>query len=424
MAYDDYAAQVERQKRRRQLAQAMMQGGGDRIDQVGGVAVPYSMGEGLAQMGRAIAGKFAMDRADKEEKDIRAKRAEDVAAALSNYDRAVPDDEVGRESLSRIMASEDELPEPVSGQSESLRKLALELMPSEDVAELEYKQRLAGANGPRGVQSTVIGEDGFYYTVDRLSGKMSNTGVRAAPNTRVIEQEGNTPFSVVTGRGQAGRIIPLGGAPSATPMRTPTAGERQRDIEQNKAAVELATQPKITAATTEAKERTEHDLKKEFDAPAARARLDSTNQKLDLFIRKAGDIATDPNLSRATGMMAYIPSVYGGGAKDTENAIEALKAQLGFNELQEMRANSPTGGALGSVTERELTYLQNSLVSLERSQSPEQYRANLRDLIEYSKGIKARLNRAYEQTYRKGGKPSAGGAVELSDEELLQRYGS
>ena len=82
MAYDDYAAQVERQKRRRQLAQAMMQGGGDRIDQVGGVAVPYSMGEGLAQMGRAIAGKFAMDRADKEEKDIRAKRAEDVAAVI------------------------------------------------------------------------------------------------------------------------------------------------------------------------------------------------------------------------------------------------------------------------------------------------------------------------------------------------------
>lgn len=136
-----------------------------------------------------------------------------------------------------------------------------------------------------------------------------------------------------------------------------------------------------------------------LDLPAAQARLGSATQKIDFFIRKAGDIAADPSLSRATGLMAYIPSVHGGGAKNVENAIEALKAQIGFQELQDMRANSPTGGALGQVTERELTFLQNSLLSLERSQSPEQYRANLLDIIEYANGMKARLKRAFDQTY-------------------------
>jgi hypothetical protein len=141
------------------------------------------------------------------------------------------------------------------------------------------------------------------------------------------------------------------------------------------------------------------EAQRALDRPGAQARLDAASQKIDLFIKKAGDIVADPSLSRATGLMAYIPSVFGGGAKNTENAIEALKGQLGFNELQDMRANSPTGGALGNVTERELSFLQNSLLSLERSQSPDQYRANLLDLIEYANGMRSRLRRAFEQTY-------------------------
>jgi hypothetical protein len=145
------------------------------------------------------------------------------------------------------------------------------------------------------------------------------------------------------------------------------------------------------------------DAQRALDRPSAQARLDAASQKIDLFIKKAGDIVADPSLSRATGLMAYIPSVYGGGAKNAENAIEALKGQLGFNELQDMRANSPTGGALGNVTERELSFLQNSLLSLERSQSPDQYRANLLDLIEYANGMRARLRRAFEQTYASQG---------------------
>ena len=164
----------------------------------------------------------------------------------------------------------------------------------------------------------------------------------------------------------------------------------------------------------------ELSTKREFDRPTAQARLDSILQKTDFFIKKAGDIAADPSLSRATGMMAYIPSIYGGEAKTVEHAIDSLKAQIGFQELNDMRSSSPTGGALGNVTERELAFLQNSLLSLELSQSSEQFRENLLDIIEYAQGMRSRLQRAFNQTY-----PSQQGQEQpkRSREDILKQYG-
>ena len=48
-------------------------------------------------------------------------------------------------------------------------------------------------------------------------------------------------------------------------------------------------------------------------------------------------------------------------AKDYAQRLDTLKANIGFGELQKMRDNSPTGGALGQVTERELGFLQSVL---------------------------------------------------------------
>ena len=48
-------------------------------------------------------------------------------------------------------------------------------------------------------------------------------------------------------------------------------------------------------------------------------------------------------------------------AKDYAQRLDTLKANIGFGELQRMRDNSPTGGALGQVTERELNFLQSVL---------------------------------------------------------------
>ena len=54
-----------------------------------------------------------------------------------------------------------------------------------------------------------------------------------------------------------------------------------------------------------------------------------------------------------------------------------VEANVGFEELNAMRANSPTGGALGNVTEKELILLQNQMGALSRSQSKESFDRNL-----------------------------------------------
>lgn len=57
--------------------------------------------------------------------------------------------------------------------------------------------------------------------------------------------------------------------------------------------------------------------------------------------------------------------------------IDTVKANAGFDRLQAMRDASPTGGALGQVSERELTFLQSAIGNLEQSQSQEQLVYNL-----------------------------------------------
>jgi hypothetical protein len=57
--------------------------------------------------------------------------------------------------------------------------------------------------------------------------------------------------------------------------------------------------------------------------------------------------------------------------------LDTIGANMGFEQLQAMRAASPTGGALGNVTERELELLQAVQGSLQQSQSREQFQSNL-----------------------------------------------
>lgn len=65
-------------------------------------------------------------------------------------------------------------------------------------------------------------------------------------------------------------------------------------------------------------------------------------------------------------------------AHDVNKLITTVKANAGFDRLQAMRDASPTGGALGQVSERELDFLNSAIGNLEQSQSAEQLITNLK----------------------------------------------
>ena len=82
--------------------------------------------------------------------------------------------------------------------------------------------------------------------------------------------------------------------------------------------------------------------------------------------------------TRTTGFFGNImQAIPGTPAHDTAASINTIEAAIGFDRLQAMRDASPTGGALGQVSEMELRQLNASLGSLRQSSSREQFADNL-----------------------------------------------
>lgn len=68
-------------------------------------------------------------------------------------------------------------------------------------------------------------------------------------------------------------------------------------------------------------------------------------------------------------LTGFIP---GSDTRNLNAALTTVKSLVGFDALQKMRESSPTGGALGQITERELAFLQSVQGSLDTLQSNEQ----------------------------------------------------
>jgi len=64
-------------------------------------------------------------------------------------------------------------------------------------------------------------------------------------------------------------------------------------------------------------------------------------------------------------------------AADVDALIDTIGANISFDKLGKMRQSSPTGGALGNVTERELDLLRATAGSIRQSQTPDQLLFNL-----------------------------------------------
>lgn len=96
---------------------------------------------------------------------------------------------------------------------------------------------------------------------------------------------------------------------------------------------------------------------------------------------------------------ALAAQIKGSEAADARAAMETIKANIGFDRLQQMRDSSPTGGALGNVTERELSTLQAVLGNLEFNQSKPQLLRNLQRLDEIYSGILEKAARTGDGTF-------------------------
>lgn len=117
------------------------------------------------------------------------------------------------------------------------------------------------------------------------------------------------------------------------------------------------------------------------------------------------------------GLIANIPATT---ARDLQAKLTTIKANLGFDRLQQMREASPTGGALGQVAVQELVALQSTVASLDQLQSP----ADLRQALN-------KIERHYTRWSETLGGSSGGASGGWGDgqkrgrsiDDLLKQYG-
>ncbi|WP_171172597.1 hypothetical protein [Ruegeria sp. HKCCA0370] len=122
-------------------------------------------------------------------------------------------------------------------------------------------------------------------------------------------------------------------------------------------------------------ERNSAGRKVELAASDYRRKSDIVNSNIDNAIA-----SIEENGRWVAGYGSLLSGLPESAARDFQATIDTIKANLGFEELQAMKDASPTGGALGQVTEREIAFLQAIQGNLDAAQSPERLLSVLKEI--------------------------------------------
>ena len=149
---------------------------------------------------------------------------------------------------------------------------------------------------------------------------------------------------------------------------------------------------------------------REAKFPQANLAVKSFESKADTVLKDIERLRNHPGLSSITGIAAgRLPGVTAQGREALE-LYEKVVAGLQFKELQDMRNASPTGGALGNVSNQEGTQLRQAAGALSRVQEKGSVQSELDQIAESIRGSKSRVREAFDMTYDYKGTPAGGGA--------------
>lgn len=160
-------------------------------------------------------------------------------------------------------------------------------------------------------------------------------------------------------------VLKPDGSPAMTPLAVPIAGSALEG-EQAEAA-EAARQ---RAASLQARQRVTQDIV-----------MDDINRSLEMV---EGQSWYNP----VTGLVGRgLAEVAGTDAFEVAKLIETVRANIGFDRLQQMREESKTGGALGQVTIGEIQRLEAVLGNLSQAQRKDTVIYNMRRLHDHYMAI-------------------------------------
>jgi hypothetical protein len=104
--------------------------------------------------------------------------------------------------------------------------------------------------------------------------------------------------------------------------------------------------------------------------------------EIDTMLRTINQIRSiykgiSPGVGGLANWLSYIP---GTDASDVEKLTKTLQGNIAFKKLADMKAASPTGGALGAISEKELSLLASNLGSIDPSLSFFLFKQNIDEI--------------------------------------------
>lgn len=208
------------------------------------------------------------------------------------------------------------------------------------------------------------------------------------------------PYETVDGFVNTGR--PFRGKP---PLQSPAPGTNIQTLpriageagaaEGGKQNVRVNTEPKIAGGTKAAELRAQRD----DDYPDATFRMRSNLARVDAIIEQAQALRRHPAYRRIIGPIdAFTPNLTA-GAQEAQSLFETLAGMGKIDELQKMRAESKTGGAVGNASDADIKLLGDAFGSLRQAQGEEGFDASLLAVINRAKQTRDRIIAAYRDTY-------------------------
>lgn len=164
---------------------------------------------------------------------------------------------------------------------------------------------------------------------------------------------------------------------------------------------------------------------REAKFPQATSAVKTFETTSNTLIKDLETLAKHPGLSSITGIAAgRMPGITSAG-REAEALFDKIVARGGFQELQNMRQASPTGGALGNVSNQEGAQLRQAFAALDRRQDAASVRKAITDAINQIRTSQQTIKDAYDMTYeyrQGGGAAPAPAPASPNIDALLNKY--
>lgn len=293
------------------------------------------------------------------------KKASDVQSVLSKYQgqdftssntlKSISKDLASLGYANEAMATAQEAQQAATKET-ALRKAATEERKAalSEAQELQLRQELA-ALGPNATEDQVLGVVTKYGSPDKIMAALT------AAQERRAKREQDATFK-----------------------------QMQIDIQRQGLELRRSIQDTKIAEKTEKQE------------AAAKGAFDNAGRVIQT-VTEAKQLV-GPLTAGYGGILATLP---GTDARKLQNKIGTIKANLGFDRLQQMRDASPTGGALGQVAVQEINFLQSTVAALDQLESPADITAALNKIEEHYTNWKTALEGKLPAKYQTGGGAAA-----------------